>query len=245
MSVMNKNQNYERYNIIYLVREIIAKKYKVGIAAVIGAVILLIINFYIIPPYYASTAKLYIVTRDEYTSTKGANLSLRTMLTRDYTEFVSNNSVLEKVISKLQLDLNVEVLKNSININTPKDTRLLEVRVVSQDPEFSMRLVNALVQISAEEYEKVTKIAKFNILEYGSPPLDFERPNIIRIILLGSCYGSLMSILLIIRFNKKNERIITAEDVEYWLGLSNLGEIPLEKEKPVPVGQLQPNIIPY
>lgn len=243
MNMMKKNYNKNRYNALHIIRDIMAKKHKVGIAAIIGSVILLVINFYVIPPFYASTAKLYIVTRDENTNSKGTNLSLRSMLTRDYAEFVSNNSVLEKVIDKLQIDVNVEDLKNTITVNTPKDTRLIEIRVVSQDPEIPMRLVNALVQVSAEEYTKVTKVSKFNVLEYGSPPLDSEKPDILRIILLGSCYGSLISILFIIKLNKKNERIITAEDIEYWLGLSTLGEIPLEKENAVHTEQLKLNTI--
>ncbi|MDF2803101.1 MAG: hypothetical protein K0S61_3004, partial [Anaerocolumna sp.] len=48
---INKKANYARYNIIDLIREVMAKKRKIGLAAVIGAVILLMINFYIIPPY--------------------------------------------------------------------------------------------------------------------------------------------------------------------------------------------------
>jgi capsular polysaccharide biosynthesis protein len=240
---INKKANYARYNIIDLIREVMAKKRKIGLAAVIGAVILLMINFYIIPPYYASTAKLYIVNKKESTDSKEVSLGLRTMLSRDYIEFVSNNNILEKVIKELQLDMDSERLKSSITTNIPKDTRLIEIRVVSQDSELSMNIVNKLVTISAEEFTKVTSIAKFNILEYGSPPLGSEKPNVLRIILLGSCYGSLMSILLIIRCNKKNERIITADDAEYWLGLSTLGEIPLEKERSVHASQLKPNTV--
>lgn len=233
MRVKNAEINLKRNSFIGLVRDVMCKKHKVGIAAVIGAVILLLINFYIIPPMYASTAKLYIVNSEENGTTTSGNVNISRMLTRDFTELITSNTILEKVIKDLELDMELSSLKDSVTINTPKGTRMLEVRVVSNESELSMNIVNALVKISGEEYTKVARAAKMNVLEYGSPPLASEKPDVLRIVLLGACYGSLMSILFIIRFNKQNERIVTAEDVEYWLGLSTLGELPLDKEKAV------------
>jgi len=48
MRVKNAEINLKRNSFIGLVRDVMCKKHKVGIAAVIGAVILLLINFYII-----------------------------------------------------------------------------------------------------------------------------------------------------------------------------------------------------
>lgn len=234
----------EKNSFIGLVREVLYKKHIIVIAALIGAVLLMFINFFIIPPAYASISRLYIVNSEASTTTKVSNINISRMLTRDYTELVRSNGILLKVIDELELDLDSMLLKEYISIHTPKDTRMLEIRVVSQSPELSTKIVNALVRISAKEFTEISGIAKFNILELGSPPLESERPDIFRIILLGGCYGSFISIIGIIRFIKTNECITSADDVEYWLGLSNLGDIPLEraegKEKIKPGVKMQP-----
>lgn len=222
---------YDKNNFINLIREILYKKRVIAVAAVIGAIILLFINFCVVPPVYGSTAKLYIVNREENNVPKDANLNISKMLTRDYTEILRSNHILEKVIRELHLNIDSTQLKNSITINTPKGTRMLEICVTNQEPELSMNIINTLILISQEEFVNVSSGAKMNVLEYGSLPSDYEKPDILRIVMLGACYGSLMSILLIIRFSKRDKRIVTADDVEYWLGLSTLGEIPLEKER--------------
>lgn len=236
MKVRNGNIKYgkgnqDENNFITFIREVFYKKHIVGIAAVIGAVILLLINFYVIPPSYASISRLYIVNGEGAATSKAANIDISRMLTRDYTELIRSNTILLELINELDLKIDSMLLKSNITIHTPKDTRMLEVRVVSQSPELSAEIVNVLVRMSAEEFTKISSIAKFNILEYGSPPLDSEKPDILRILFLGGCYGSIISILGIVRFNKTRERIMTADDIECWLGLSTLGEIPLEKDE--------------
>lgn len=219
-----------KYNLRSLVREVLFKKHIIILSAVIGAIILLFINMFIIPPIYESTSKLYIVDRSASSMSKLSNLNISRMLTRDYTQLVRSNAILLEVINELDLDMDSTLLKEYITINAPKDTRMLEIRVVSDDPDLSKEIVDTLVKISAEEFTSITGIAKFNILEYGSPPIGLEPSDFLRMIMLGMCYGSFISILCIIRSIKSNECIRTADDIEYRLGLSTLAEIPLEKE---------------
>lgn len=221
-------RNYQ--SIRELIKEIAEYKGKIGIAAVIGATLLLLINFFIVPPVYESTAKLYILNREDNSQTIAANISISRMLTNDYREVLRDNHILEEVIKRLNLNMTTSELRKSIIINTPKDTRMLEVSVIDADKALCAKIVNTLIAVSEEVFPRISQVGKINVLEYGTVPAESELPNIPRIIILGSSYGSLLSIVIIMKRIKYREKIITEEDVEYWLGLSTLGVIPLEKE---------------
>ena len=96
-----------------------------GLAALIGSKLL-------IKPTYQSTTSLYVLNRQSQGTTTYSDLQSSTQLTQDYVVLVTSRSVTEKVISELKLDLTNEELVKMINVNTPTNTRVLEITVSSQ-----------------------------------------------------------------------------------------------------------------
>ena len=97
-----------------------------GLAALIGSKLL-------IKPTYQSTTSLYVLNRQSQGTTTYSDLQSSTQLTQDYVVLVTSRSVTEKVISELKLDLTNEELVKMINVNTPTNTRVLEITVSSHD----------------------------------------------------------------------------------------------------------------
>lgn len=198
-----------------------------GIILAFGAVI---VSKLLIKPVYTSSSSLYIISRqDNEKSMTLTDLQTGTQLTKDYQILVKSRSVMEQVISDLGLDLNYDQLARMITVNAPVDTRIIEITVKNRDAYTAKLLADAIAGVSAERMVKVMEMEKVSIIEKGSLPTRPSNPNIFINFLIGGCVGVFLAALVIVLSDLLNDSIKTAEDVERYLGLVTLCEIPIEE----------------
>ena len=102
-----------------------------GIIVGLGA--FLVAKFFITPQYESET-KLYVLNRANDSATTLSDVQLSTQLTKDYKILVTSAPVMNEVIKELKLDMKASQLASSISVDTPSDTRVLQITVVSDDP---------------------------------------------------------------------------------------------------------------
>ena len=78
---------------------------------------------FFVNPTYTSTSTMLVLTK-ETTLASLADLQLGSQLTKDYTVLITSRPVLEEVIENLDLDMNYKILRGSITIDNPADTRI-------------------------------------------------------------------------------------------------------------------------
>ena len=94
----------------------------------------------LITPKYTSTTSMYMLMKTEgSTGLTTSDLQTGTQLTQDYMELTKSRSVLEKVISTLNLDMSVEELSNSVTTANKENTRIMTIQVENEDPELHVR----------------------------------------------------------------------------------------------------------
>lgn len=198
-----------------------------GIILAFGAVI---VSKLLIKPVYTSSSSLYIISRqDNEKSMTLTDLQTGTQLTKDYQILVKSRSVMEQVISDLGLDINYDQLARMITVNAPVDTRIIEITVKSREAYTAKLLADAIAGVSAERMVKVMEMEKVSIIEKGSLPTRPSKPNIFINLLIGGCVGVFLASFIIVLSDLLNDSIKTAEDVERYLGLVTLCEIPIEE----------------
>ena len=99
-------------------------------------------------PVYTSTSSILVLSK-ETTLTSLADIQLGTSLTSDYTVLIKCTPVLEQVIKNLKLDMNSDVLRNSISIVNPSDSRILEISVQNTDPEMAKKIVDEIANVAS------------------------------------------------------------------------------------------------
>lgn len=115
-----------------------------------GAVLFNAFAFFGIKPTYESTAKLYIVTTSENSVVNLNDLNLGTSLTSDYEQLMLSYPVLDKVIKKLDLNTTSENLKKAYTLTNPDDTRILEIKATSTDPEKAKELADTMAEVAMD-----------------------------------------------------------------------------------------------
>jgi len=180
-------------------------------------------------PIYTSMTKVYVINRQSEDTTTLSDLQTGTQLTKDYKILVKSRPVTEQVISDLNLDMTYEELANMITVNTPTDTRILEIIVENQDAYLVKQLADAIAEVSSERMVSVMEMEKVNIVEQGNLPTAPSSPNIKMNILLGGIIGVFLTAFVIILIYILNDSIQNNDDVEKYLGITTLGSIPLEE----------------
>lgn len=179
-------------------------------------------------PEYESTATLYILRENEgesaYRSSDDFSLALKVV--NDCEHLLKSHSVLDEVIALQNLDLTYDDLYNKVSASNPTDTRILEVTVKSDSPYNAKRIVDNICNVGTVKIEQAMGFQQVNLYEYGI--IDNEPCNKTSI----TTYLVLAVIVMVLTYSVfllkflLDDRIRTEEDIERYLGLSILGDIP-------------------
>ncbi|QHQ59979.1 hypothetical protein Ana3638_03605 [Anaerocolumna sedimenticola] len=209
---------------------LIDKVWIIVFAGIICALSAGIFTKILLKPVYESTTKIYVINRqDTEKFTTYSDLQTGTQLTRDYQVLVKSRPVTEQVISDLSLNMTHEELSNAITVNTPTDTRILEITVKYSDPYIAKKLADSIGEVSSQRMVSIMEMEKANIVEPGNIPTGPSSPNFLNNVLIGGAAGIILSIFVILLIYLLDDTIKKSEDIEKYLGLTTLGTIPIEE----------------
>lgn len=180
-------------------------------------------------PSYSSTATLYIKQLNEGTTSAGDaynEFSLALRLVKDCTYLLKSRTVLQTVIDELGLKMSYSALYSRVSTSNPSSTRILEVTVTGDDPAMTKAIVDKICDIGPAKIQEAMGISQVNLYEYGTDPvLSRDSYNLLIYGVIGAAASLLVFGIFLLAFIL-DDRIRSDEDVERYLGLSILVEIP-------------------
>lgn len=184
-------------------------------------------------PQYQSTATLYIISResDESVSNISTSFSLALKVVNDCDYLLRSHSVLDEVIEELSLDMEYEELYKAVSTTNPEDTRILEVTVEAESPQLAKDIVDAICDVGPDSIREAMGFDQVNLYEYGV--LNTEPSNAVGLmtyLLVGVIAAVLVYMVYLAAF-LLDDRIRTEEDIQRYLALSILGEMPNAGER--------------
>jgi capsular polysaccharide biosynthesis protein len=229
---MDKKSNYKiELEVRDLFLILMRRLWLIILVVVLSASGTYIVNKFLLTEYYTSASSVYVISKQEDSRMTFSDIQMSTQLTKDFMILVKSRPVTEEVIEKLGLDMTHSELASMIKVNTPQDTRILEIKVQNEDPLMAKNIADALAEASRERMVSIMGMEEVNIFEPASLPKYPSSPDILRNTALGGIIGGVVISLIIIIVNILNDSIKTSEDIETCLGISTLGIIPLEDEK--------------
>ena len=99
--------------------------------------------------YSASTTLLVNEARSNAMSDY-TGLLMSERLAKTYTELLKKDPVLEAVVKNLQLSISPDALGGSINVQSVRDTQLIQLTVESTDPQLAARIANEVPKVFIE-----------------------------------------------------------------------------------------------
>ena len=198
----------DEINLVELLYRLIEKWKIVALASLLGALIAAVYTFCFITPMYTATSKLYVVnTKDSAINL--SDLQIGNYLASDYTEVFSNWHVHEMVLQRLGLDYTYSQLAGMVSVKNPKDTRILYVSVVSDDPQEAKDMADTYAQVASS-------------------------PNKSKNVIMGFMIGLILSCGVIVAQFLMDDRLRSADDIEKYVQLPTLGIMPKQTKSAQP-----------
>ena len=212
----------------------IQKIWIIILVAVLVTVGLLTMNTLTFKPEYRSTATMYILRQNLKQINSEQNIadevatdfSSALDVVSDCDYLMKSYTVVEKVKNNLNLEADYHELSKRISTSNPENTRILEVSVTADSPEEAQRMVDDLCKVGAKAINETMGFEQIRLYESGNlnyEPCNKTKPIIfvfVGLIAAVVTYSVFLVLFLL------DTTIKSDEDIENYLGLSILGDIP-------------------
>ena len=199
------------------------------LALLAGAALFGAYHTFMVHPSYQADASIYITSTDSVISF--SDMQLSSALTEDYANIITSRTVLNRVIDQLQLDLSYDGLRSLITVSNPEDSHIINMQVVTGDPELSRNIVNALMNISIEQIYQIVGSSEPTVIDYSiAEAVEDVTPGLMRYLAMGGLLGALAVCALLVIRMLMDSTIKTEDDVEKYLGLPTLAAVPYFQE---------------
>ena len=221
-SAMNQNYEDEIDLLAYLLK--LKQKWKlIVLTFLVGVVFGGLYGLFLVKPQYTSTAKLYL--RGSSASISLQDLQLGAQLTNDYEVIFKSRPVLEDVIKDCSLDLTVEKLSKLITVSNPSDTRILEIKVTTNNYNQSSDIANSVMENGIDTVLEIDAQSPY-IIERAIPVDIKVNHSAAYYALIGSFALTVVYCgLLFVEF-VYNDTVKSSEDITRYLDLPVLTVVP-------------------
>ena len=186
-----------------------------------------LITKFAMTPIYSSSAQLYVVSKGGISQL--TDLTMGTQLTQDYMVIVKTRPVLEQVISDLKLDMDYKDLNNKITVENPTDTRILQITVTDKDPETARQITQDLAEVTSKTVAEKMDVKSPTIIEKAYKAEKPDSPSLKKNVVIGAMLGFILMAAAIVIKYLMNDTILKEEDIEKYLGINTLAQLPLVK----------------
>jgi capsular polysaccharide biosynthesis protein len=193
------------------------------LAAIVAAGAFFAFNKITYVPMYSSKATLYVLNDSENVSS--SDLTTADKFLPDCTHVIKSHTVLDSVISEFSLDMTYDELKEKVSTHNPTDTRFVEITVEASSPEEAKAMVDAICEISCERIMEKTGY-KVNVFEHGIFNSEPSNARSLMIYILVAMVAAIAVYGVFLVMYILDDSIWTDEEVERYLGLSVIGDIP-------------------
>ena len=168
---------------------------------------------FILPKSYTSSTDITIMPQGELL---------------DYTSYLNGNVVLERVGSETNIDVDT-LLQNIVVTRDESNPYNYNITITTNNPKLSYRVVKNVVKVFKKEMMSdlgLSSVAIVNEAQVNTTPVS---PDVKKNTLIGTLIGLVLSVLYFVLRFLFNKHFINDKEVEMFLGVDVLAEIPMEK----------------
>lgn len=204
------------------------------IASIIGGVSAYFYTKYMIPERYQATATVIINNRATDTQfIYPSEISSSQQLAELYSLIVKSDTVMQQVIDELDLNVTYEQLRNSISVQTLSSSQVVEISLISTDPEYAKKVVSTFVKYSKQFMaDKVDagKVDDLNLAAVSNNGYPIS-PNRKKNTMFGAMVGLAVAVAIVVLKQLLNTKLKSESDIVSTLNVPLLGVIPAVDRK--------------
>lgn len=195
-----------------------------------------ILSYFVIKPTYEATTTLMIgkPTQSTYNPDNPMQyqeVQTNRMLVTTYSAIAKSRSVAEQVINKLKLGITPEQFASLIDVSSVGDTELIQIKADAKTPRDSVSLCDTTADVFMNKITQIMKVDNVQTVDDAIPDYTPVKPKPVLNMAIAAVIGLMVSIFLVFLLEYIDDTIKTNDDVEKYLNLPILGNIPFIKEE--------------
>lgn len=200
---------------------------EVVISALIVGVLVGAYTFFLVPPKYQATSKLYIVSASNESVVNLTDLQIASNLTGDYQQLILSRPMMESTIKNLNLEnTTANDLKEMLSIANPSTTRIITITATTTDPVLSRDIANEVARLAKSWLPEVMESSEPNIAEDAVTPTHKSSPSLTKNVLIGLIAGAVLCYGFFVVQYLLDDTVTSADDFEKYFGMVPLSSIP-------------------
>lgn len=224
-------ENIENGEVTIDLREVIGvlwrRAWLIAAAAIVGAVVALLITYFLVEPQYEASTLMYVNNSDinlGATSFKisNADLTAAQNLVDTYVVILKSRTVLNEVIEVGELEYSYDNLKNMISAASVNSTEVFEIVVTTNSPTESEHIANTIAEVLPDKISDIVAGADVRIVDYAVVPAHRSSPSYTRNVAIGFLLGFVLCAAIIVIAYMLDENIYSEDYLT-----QNYGDIPL------------------
>lgn len=192
---------------------------------VLGSVLSLVFTLFILKPQYESSSTIYIQPKVVENQLNYNDVLTSQKMAVTYTEIAKSNQVLNQVSPFFAKDMDEETIKDSLSVESVKDTQIISITATTIDPELSAKIVNRVVSVFVEEVKQIMEIDNLRVIDVAIPNGQKVAPSTSLNIMIGTVLGMMIGLGIVFMRKVLNRTIQNRQEAESILGYPVLGEI--------------------
>ena len=209
--VIIKDDSEDEIDIFQLLFKLKTQWYFIVIGLLIGCIIGVLYNTFMITPMYSSSTMVYMRTGNKTVSV--SDLSLSESLNSDYQIIFKSRPNLESVIEELNLDMTPSQLSSYISVEALEDTRIIQITVTNEDPYLAKDIANSLASYGVEMVKEVDSQAPY-VIETAIASSSSISDSLIKTTAICGVAGMAGAIGILVLLYFFNDTVESVEDIE-------------------------------
>ena len=214
-------------DLLDLARVLWKKIWLILLALVIGAVAVGTFSKFMITPQYQASSMIYVYSKST-SITSLTDLQIGSQLAVDFQIVATTREVINKVITKLNLNTTYEELLDSVSVSSPSGSHILVIKVTDPDPVKAAQISNTLADELRMRIADVMNTDAPSMVDRAVVPAKQFSPSVKKNALLGGLGAAVVAAAIIIVLHLLDDTIKNEDDISRYLGINVLAEIPLE-----------------
>lgn len=231
-----ETQNEAELDLLGLLLHLKRKIWLILVVAAVAALIGYVGAKMLTTPLYTATTQVYVYKQD-YPEFDYNGLALASQLRKDCMVIIKGESVTQRVVDELGLNMTPKALGKRIRVETEDNTRILKISYTDVSAERATMIVNKVREVATEvtratfsEGAEGEGCDVMRTLFEASLPQAEVTTNVRKSTLIAAAVGAAAMTALLVIFFLLDDTIRTEDDVQLHLGLSTLAVIPLSNE---------------
>lgn len=186
-------------------------------------------------PEYTASARVYVVYDEKNDNNNQLDQDytqqlMAGQLRNDCVVLLGDVNVTAQVVENLGLNTSAAGLSGRLNIEAQDNTRVLNISIVDTNPQQAARILNEVCNVGKQKIHEMVGSDVLKVVHYAEVPGSPSSPSPKRNATVAAILGLVVAVSVMVVVFLMDDSIRNETDMEHYLGLSTLAEIPVSEE---------------